>query len=199
MIPVIEQPEPASFAENVRKKGLSHLVKKGIPLNQPLPAKADIEPYWRACLTDLHQAYGGICAYLCAYIERGLGAASVDHFVAKSAEASLAYEWKNYRLACSIMNSRKGVYDDVLDPFSLPGHLFRLELSTGHIYPDPGLNPELMKDAQATINRLALDDQQCRKVRTDWYQEYLEYELPSDYLKKKSPFVWYEANRQGLL
>lgn len=22
---------------------------------------------------------------------------------------------------------------------------------------------------------------------------------PSDYLRKKSPFVWYEANRQGLL
>lgn len=59
MIPVLAQPEPAAFNTEVRQKGLAYLANKGFPLNQPLPPKAEIEPYWRACLTDLHGTYGG--------------------------------------------------------------------------------------------------------------------------------------------
>lgn len=199
MIPVAAQPEPVDFDVQVRKKGLSHLKKKGIPLNQPVPPKTEIEPYWRACLTDLHQAYSGICAYLGVHFERVMGGGSVDHFVAKSADAGLAYEWSNYRLACSTMNSRKREYSDVLDPFYLAPDLFRLQLSTGHIYPNPRLAAAPMRLVEQTIERLGLDDTQCRDLRASWYQDYLEYGLPADYLKKKSPFVWYEASRQGLL
>lgn len=199
MIPVMMQPEPASFDANVRQKGLDHLKRKGFKMDQPLPPRAEIEPYWRDCLTDLHQAYGGICAYLGIFFERVMGGASVDHFVAKSANAGLAYEWDNYRLACSTMNSRKRDYSDVLDPFSLASGLFRLELLTGHIYPAPGLLPETLRLVEQTIKRLGLDDPQCRELRARWYQEYLDHELPKDYLKAKSPFVWHEASRQGLL
>ena len=70
MIPVAVHPEPAAFDAQVRQKGLAHLRKKGFPLGQLLPPKAEIEPYRRACLTDLHQAYGGVCAYLCILFER---------------------------------------------------------------------------------------------------------------------------------
>lgn len=199
MIPVVPQPEPADFDAEVRKKGLAHLTRKGIPLDQPLPPKVDIEPYWRACLTDLHQAYGGICAYLGVFFERVMGGGSVDHFIAKSRNAGLAYEWSNYRLACSTMNSRKREYSDVLDPFFLAPDLFRLQLSTGHIYPNPRLEARAMLIVDETIARLGLDDPQCRDLRTRWYQDYLEHSLPADYLKRKSPFVWQEANRQGLL
>ena len=199
MIPVAAQHEPADFDAKVRKKGLAHLAKKGFALNQPLPPKADIEPYWRDCLTDLHQAYGGICAYIGVFFERVMGGGSVDHFIAKSTNAGLAYEWSNYRLACSTMNSRKREYSDVLDPFLLAPDLFRLQLSTGHIYPNPHLAPQPMRIVEETIERLGLDDPQCRELRARWYQDYLEHGLPADYLKQKSPFVWYEANRQGLL
>lgn len=199
MIPVMEQPEPAIFDEKVRQKGLTHLEKKGFSLAQPLPPKADIEPYWRACLTDLHQSYNGVCAYLGVYFERVMGGGSVDHFIAKSNHAGLAYEWSNYRLACSTMNSRKRDYDDVLDPFYLSPGLFRLQLSSGRIYPNPRLEAQAMRVVEQTIERLSLDDPQCRELRASWYQDYLEHGLPSDYLKKKSPFVWHEANRQGLL
>lgn len=44
-----------------------------------------------------------------------------------------------------------------------------------------------------------LDDQQYRSLLTSWYQDYLEHWLSSYYLKNKSPFVRFEANRQGLL
>lgn len=199
MIPVAAQPEPSAFDADVRQKGLALLNKKGFQLDDPLPQKADIEPYWRACLTDLHQAYGGVCAYLGFYFERVMGGGSVDHFIAKSANAGLAYEWCNYRLACSTMNSRKREYSDVLDPFFLAPSLFRLQLSTGHIYPNPDLDAVPMRLVEETIERLGLDDPQCRELRARWYQDYLEHSLPSDYLKKKSPFVWHEANSQGLL
>lgn len=199
MIPVIEQPEPDTFDAQVRAKGLAHLEKKGFALDQPLPPKAKITPYWRDCLTDLYQAYDGICAYLGVHFERVMGGGSVDHFIAKSANAGLAYEWKNYRLACTTMNSRKREYSDVLDPFYLSPDSFSLQLSTGHIYPNPGLDARSMSLVKETIERLGLDDQPCRDLRTSWFQEYLQNEISSEYLKKKSPFVWYEANRQGLL
>jgi hypothetical protein len=162
MIPIAAQPEPADFDAEVRKKGLAHLRKKGIPLDQPLPPKANIEPYWRACLADLHQAYGGICAYLGVFFERVLGGGSVDHFIAKSSHAGLAYEWSNYRLACSTMNSRKREYNDVLDPFYLAPDLFRLQLSTGHIYPNPRLEARSMRIVEETI--LGLPSDPCNET-----------------------------------
>ncbi|MCW8206724.1 hypothetical protein D8B24_06615 [Verminephrobacter aporrectodeae subsp. tuberculatae] len=199
MIPVAAQPEPPTFDAMVRRKGLAHLAKKGFSPNQPLPPKADITPYWRACLPDLHQAYGGVCAYLGIFLERVVGGGSVDHFIAKSTHAGLAYEWSNYRLACSRMNSRKREYSDVLDPFSMAPDLFFLELASGRIYPNPDLDAPQMRRVKKTIKRLDLDDPLCRDLRTRWYQDYLEHSLPAVYLKEKSPFVWYEADRQGLL
>ena len=199
MIPVAFQPEPAAFDAEVRQIGLAHLNIKGLPLDQPLPPKADLQPYWRACLNDLHRAYGGVCAYLGVFFERVMGGGSVDHFIAKSASAGLAYEWSNYRLACSTMNSRKREFSDVLDPLYLASDLFRLQLSTGHVYPNQNLHAVPMRLVEETIERLGLDDPQCRELRARWYQEYLEHKLPSVYLKSKSPFVWAEANRQGLL
>lgn len=199
MIPVQAQPEPAAFDADVRKKGLAYLQRQGFLLDQPLPPNADIEPYWRACMTDLHRAYGGVCAYVGVFFERVMGGGSVDHFIAKSANAGLAYEWDNYRLACSTMNSRKRDYNDVLDPFLLAPDLFRLQLSTGHIYPNPTLDAAPMRIVEETIGRLGLDDPQCREMRARWYQDYLEHQLPADYLKKKAPFIWVEASRQGLL
>ncbi|AQR64893.1 hypothetical protein BXU06_07305 [Aquaspirillum sp. LM1] len=199
MIPVTAQPEPADFDAKVRKKGLAYLNKKGILLDQPLPEKTAIEPYWCHCLTDLHQAYGGVCAYLGVFFERVMGASSVDHFIAKSTLAGQAYEWSNYRLACSTMNSRKREYNDVLDPFFLAPNSFWLQLSTGHIYPNPHLAAQPRRIVEQTIERLGLDDPACRELRARLYQEYLEYQLPSVYLKKLSPFIWCEANRQGLL
>lgn len=199
MIPVTAQPEPADFDVKVRKKGLAYLARKGFSLNQPFPPKTEIKPYWRDCLSDLHRSYGGVCAYLCVFFERVTGSGSVDHFIAKSANAGLAYEWSNYRLACSTMNSRKREYADVLDPFELTERMFRLDLVTGHIYPNPNLDQTTRDAVKETIQRLGLDDALCRELRTDWYQYHLRGDISSTYLEQKSPFVWYEAKLQGLL
>lgn len=199
MIPVTPQPEPPTFDSNVRQPGLAWLKGKGLSLANPLPKATKPHPYWQACLDDLHKSYSGVCAYLAVYIERAIGAASTDHFVAKSANAGLTYEWSNYRLACLAMNSRKLAFDDVLDPFTLPTGLFRLELVSGHVFINPAIVGQLLAEAEDTIERLKLDSPGNRSMRAQHYQEYVQGEISAGHLRKMSPFVWQEAQRQGLL
>lgn len=199
MLPVAPQPEPASFDKNVRQPGLKFLRDQEIGLNKPLAKGVKINSYWLKSLDDLYTSYGGICAYLAIHFERIIGASSVDHFAPKSCHAGLAYEWTNYRLACSRMNSRKNAYDDVLDPFELENGWFQLELITGHIYPNPELDPEITASVTDTIRRLKLDDTGCREVRSRHYLQYVQGDVNANFLKRYSPFVWHEANRQGLL
>ncbi|SUS06973.1 conserved hypothetical protein [uncultured Defluviicoccus sp.] len=124
---------------------------------------------------------------------------SVDHYVPISRRVDLAYEWSNYRLACLTMNARKRDFESVLDPFSLPPETFHLELVTGRIYPNPALSGPDAKEAQDTIDRLKLDNSGNRELRARRYQDYCESNLPEDYLRRHSPFIWFEAGRQGLL
>lgn len=210
MIYIEQQPEPENFNQIVRQKGLAHLQECNIDLNKPLPPSTKVSPFWRECMLDLHSSYKGICAYMGVYFEAVLGGTSVDHFIAKSSNAGLTYEWSNYRLACTTMNSRKNKFDDVIDPFSdiLKLELFHLNLISGEIFPNP--NPKLANLSQtekntilpkvrSTIDRLGLDDVICQKIRANWFDEYISQNISSDYLARKSPFVWSEAKRQGLL
>lgn len=188
MIHVDLQPEPAYFDAKVRKLGAAALARAA----DPLPS------HWRHCLDDLHKAYQGICAYLCIYIPRGTGGCTVEHFVAKSSSPNLAYEWNNYRLACSLMNARKNVFDDVLDPFNVITGWFQLEFSGLQVLPAPELSPSDAKAVQDTIDRLNLNDQECRDARAEWYDEYRRGHVDFDFLKRRSPFVAIEVERQGL-
>ncbi len=200
MIPVVEQAdEPADFDAKVRQKGLASLRKKGIALDQPVPEKTKLNPYWRNCLDELHSNYNGCCAYFAVFIERVTGGVSADHFIAKSNRAECIYEWSNYRLACLTMNSRKGDYDDVLDPFTIKKGWSHLELVSGRIYSNPALPPDIKDQVQETIARLGLDDPGNREMRCRHYNEYIFKDCTAAFLKKRSPFVYSEALRQGLL
>jgi uncharacterized protein (TIGR02646 family) len=206
MIPVAFQPEPASFDAKVRKPGLRWLKANQIPLKNKLPPKTTLKPVWRASLDDLHTAYGGICAYLCIFIERCTGGSSVDHYVAKSQIAGRAYDWDNYRLACTTMNARKRDYATVLDPFLLTPDTFHLELVTGRIFPNPARPSAEQTKARQTIDRLGLDDGACREMRARRFGEYLELRgshkdpaVVENWLLRYSPFIHAEAERQGSL
>lgn len=199
MIPVTPQVEPAAFDAEVRVPGNAWLAAKALNLAAPLPKGTKPPAFWRECLDDLHTLYGGVCAYLAVYMERATGAASVDHFVPKSAAAGQTYEWSNYRLACHAMNARKRAFDDVLDPFVMPADVFRLELVSGRIFVNSSITGQLLLDAIATIDRLRLDSSSHREIRARHYQQYIQNDISSNHLRKMSPFVWHEANRQGLL
>ena len=199
MIPVPLQPEPVpKFDTKVRQPGIAWLNLHGIALTSPPPDPAALPPLWRNTQKELWRSYQGVCAYLCIYFEWPLGANSTDHFVAKSQDAGQAYEWDNYRLSCMGMNRNKNKYDDVLDPFSLAPDTFVLNLASGKIGPNPSLPQATQEEAWATIRRLKLDDPETEKMRAAHYTEYLKG-VPGWKLKKDSPFVWYEAKRQGLL
>ena len=198
MIPVSPQPEPKDFDRKVRQKGLRFLKKSTNP-SGTLSKDMTFPPYWLDCLDELHTLYGGICAYLAVFVERVTGAVSCDHFVPKSKAPTLAYEWKNYRLACARMNTRKGARTDILDPFRVQPGWFCLELVSGRIYPNPNLPPSRRKKVQTTIERLGLDDTANRNLRADHYEGYLKGYYTSEHLKRQSPFVYEEARRQGLL
>jgi hypothetical protein len=199
MIPVAPQLEPASFDRIVRQKGLKWLARKGVDLDSPAPDGFEFNALWRNCLDDLYESYGRVCAYGGFYVEMVTGSPSVEHFVSKSKAPRLAYEWGNYRMVCSLLNGRKSDYEDVLDPFTLQPETFHLNLASGAIFPNPGLDTPARVAALATIMRLKLDDAECRRRRVEDFDGFLRDGLPADYLKRRSPFVWFEANRQGLL
>ncbi|SHM20111.1 hypothetical protein [Vreelandella subglaciescola] len=136
------------------------------------------------CPSSLNlQALTTACAYLCVHIERVTGGATVDHFIAKSPRPDLTYEWDNYRLACSVMNSRKGSFNKVLDPFQVQDGWFRLELVSGAIDPAPGLDPTLHQQVDDTIAQLKLDDTGNRHKRATDFQGFVE----GDYFCQATP------------
>lgn len=181
------QSEPPEFDEAVRQPGAKVLAGNAV----------DLPSLWTRCLPDLQAAYQGICAYLGVLIGDGTGAPTVDHFLPKSSHRSLAYEWANYRLACSRMNSRKNAYQDVLDPFAIEDGWFNLNLSNMAIYPNPSLDTKIKADVQGTIDRLKLDDRICRRARLQYYDAYANRGISFEYLEKWSPFVARELRRQG--
>jgi hypothetical protein len=196
MIPVQKQPEPDDFDLKVRQKGRKWLADNGLTNHGPVPKGTRLEPYWRECLTQMHKSYQRICAYSCMFIPPVTGALSIDHLVPKSQAIEHAYEWSNYRLVCSKMNSRKHVFADVLDPFDISDGTFRLELFSGRIYPNPELLGPEFKAATDTIHRLGLDDADLRAWRIECLDYFREGEISLVHLKKSCPFVYLELIRQ---
>jgi len=199
MLPVVEAIEPASFDQSVRQKGKKWIEDNHFDPDLPIPTGKTLKPYWTICLPELREKYLGICAYSCFYIHPIAGAASVDHFAAKSKKLSLAYEWSNYRLVCSRMNARKNHFDDVLDPFTLSLETFYLDFVTGAPYPNPEISSQLITDAEKTIKRLKLDDPDINSERLKGFDRCKDGNWSTSELQRVNPFVHFEASRQGLL
>jgi len=198
MIPVVWQAEPVDFDEKVRQPGKKWLVSHEIALDSTPPKASDLPNYWTHSNYQLWKAYSGTCAYLAIFFEWATGAASTDHFVAKSVHAGDAYEWSNYRLSCLGPNRNKGRFDDVLDPIGLHSDTFVLNLTNGEISQNPSLGGTLKADVKKTISRLKLDSFENNRMRAKHYVRYLR-KKDEVTLKELSPFVWYEAKRQDLL
>ncbi len=188
MIHVDAAPEPEDFDLRVRQPGRAALSAG----KDPLP------DYWRRCLPELLARYGRVCAYCCIYIPRVVGGPSVEHLAPKSKHPDLAYEWRNYRLVCALMNSRKRDFEDVLDPFDVETGWFELLPPTWQVTPRRGLDADTRQAVVETIERLELNDAECREQREEDYLAYAEAAITFTWLAKVNPFVAREVDRQGL-
>lgn len=210
MIRVVLAEEPADFDAKVRKPGLRAIAemvgepnlskrrgrKRDVVANSRDAIPADKFPaYWTEALPELLEAYGRVCAYMSFYIERVTGAASVDHMLPKSLEWQVVYEWHNYRLACSLMNSRKNNYRNVLDPFEVEDGWFRIELVGYQVIPAPQLPANIEAQVQATIDRLQLNDYECRKLREDYVNYFNQGDISLNHLRQRAPFLAREIER----
>ncbi|MBZ4334805.1 hypothetical protein [Corallococcus sp. AS-1-12] len=223
MIRVEKQPEPRppgfDFDNRVRQPGLSALAeltgqpqtltRSGRPIGQRAIRVEDLThndlrdyPYWTRALDAMHEAYRGICAYSCFYMEPLCGP-TVDHFVALSRTgAAQAYEWDNYRLACSLMNAAKNKFPDVLDPFVIQDGWFTLNLVTFQVEAAEGLDEPLKQQVQATITRLKLDSREVSNTHLKWFETYWKPMVPTQpiplwFLEQRAPFLVREMRRQG--
>ena len=213
MIRVKPAEDPPTFDADVRQPGLRAIAERvgEMPTRtagrryaqvaesrEEIPADA-FPSYWREALGDLLESYNRICSYLCLYIPRGTGAPSVDHMVAKSMQWGQVYEWTNYRLACSLMNARKGAIASVLDPFQIEDGWFALELYEFQVVPGRGPSVDVVTAVEDTIERLRLNDSECCKARSKFAEDYWQRHISLDYLRRHSPFVARELERHGKL
>lgn len=206
--------EPVDFDTKVRKPGLRAIAelageadlpkRRGRPRNAVATTREQIPAdkfpaIWTKALPELLDAYGRVCAYMSIYIEPVTGAASVDHMLPKSLDWREVYEWRNYRLACSLMNSRKNAYQDVLDPFEIEDDWFRLELVGYQVIPGANLDPEIHGHVEATIERLKLNGHDCLQLREDYATAFFQGDISLDYLRRRAPFLAREIEAQQRL
>ncbi len=196
MMRVMLQPEPSTFPAKVRRPGTAFLSQTP----HPTAAQWRTRNYWVRVLPEMHEAYGGICSYSCHWIPLDTGARTIEHFVAKTTAPRLAYEWSNYRLVCSTLNGRKGIHEDVLDPFELSEHAFVLDFPSLLIKPNTTLSSELTAQVNASIVRLGLNDEgTCLKSRVKWLSDYCTVPFSLAYLHDHAPFIASELQRQQLV
>lgn len=193
MIHVRQRPEPTDFDARVRVPG-----QQWLSAHPRAPAR-EMPPLWRDAMPSLRAAHKDVCAYFCCFVMPATGGGSTDHFVPKSKDRCVAYEWDNYRFACARMNARKRDASDVIDPFGLVDGWFVLAFTTMRVKPAPSLAPGDRARVKATIRRLGLNSQECTAERQQHWDNYDQHGLSAARFIEHAPFVAMEAARQGLL
>lgn len=192
MIPVALQNEPPTFAARVKNPGAAFLRR------YPNPTREEWKKgqFWNECLPDLRTAYRNICAYCCFYV--GLDA-SVDHFLPKATNRHLAYEWRNYRLAHSKINSYKGNSVGIADPFAIQPGWFTLDFDNCFVKPNPSSPSAVQKLVGNTITVLRLNrDDTLVQQRFSIVRNYAQDHCDMDFLEGHYPFIAAELKRQGV-
>jgi hypothetical protein len=169
-----------------------------ITREQDLPS-SELPPYWTTCLDSLMAGYDEVCAYSCFRIHKITGARSVDHFAPRSRAWNKVYEWTNYRLACSRLNSRKRDFTDILDPFEVQTGWFQLELVGFQVLPAPELDVGLKRRIETTADRLGLNDSDFCSARAQDAEHYWSEDVSLKVLREESPLVALELARQDRL
>jgi hypothetical protein len=157
MIPVSLPSPPAHYQSRVREPGLLFLAATPNPTSDEWGQHR----YWQRIHGYLYNRHKGICVYCASWTphprRRGVDHTSIDHFVPKSKDPALAYEWSNFRMVRAKLNNRKDSFEDVLDPCTLQPGWFRLNFTTFLLEADAALPARERMQVAATIQRLLLN------------------------------------------
>lgn len=208
MIPVSRAAKPTHFDADVRTPGrlaINRLVgkkpakgklKKVAATESKIPA-SKFPPYWRRVIPDLRRLYGGRCAYSALYIESGTGTPSVDHFVPKSRNWRLVYEWSNYRLSSLSVDAKKNNAENFVDPFEVKEGWFALELVGLQVVAGPRAPKARLKQIEASLPALNLP--LFIAQRSEYLDDYREGHIDLHHVERRAPFLAAELRRQGAL
>nr|VFK26937.1 MAG: hypothetical protein BECKMB1821G_GA0114241_102417 [Candidatus Kentron sp. MB]VFK31189.1 MAG: hypothetical protein BECKMB1821I_GA0114274_102116 [Candidatus Kentron sp. MB]VFK75383.1 MAG: hypothetical protein BECKMB1821H_GA0114242_102117 [Candidatus Kentron sp. MB] len=201
MIPVTLQPEPENFDVLVRQPGRRYL--ETVRKRNATPKFKGRNKHWKKASGALRKAYKRICAYTCVYLPQSPNSesdsGSADHFLPKSLYPELAYEWNNFRLAQSKVNSHKGDSTDVLDPFQVEAGWFVLDFPSCLVKAGLQLPQPMMDRINRTIDILKLnDDDTFVDRRYEIMSAYSDGEIALSSLEKRYPFLAVEIVRQGI-
>lgn len=193
MIRVWEKREYRGFDAEVRKPGQRFLATNPCPSSREFRNR----DYWRRAKKELHRAYVR-CAYTSLRLV-GSNGGSVDHFLPKSRYPSLAYEWRNYRLARQRLNNHKGDSEQVVDPFRVRSGWFVLSLPSCLIIPGADLDKETSQEVDTTIEVLKLNsDDNLPEERCNWLADWAAGNVSFPHLQNHYPFLAHEITRQKI-
>ncbi|RYZ89357.1 MAG: hypothetical protein EOP06_09445 [Proteobacteria bacterium] len=197
MLPLIPPIEFDGF-DHHRQLGLKWLAKKGGKPTQDEWRYGAV--FWKPACLELYTYFRGICNYSCLWISRGTGSRSVEHFISRDKDASLAFEWSNFRFVCGTLNGSKSSFEDVLDPFSIGPDWFHINFKTLRLHPNATLPPDIQDLCEQTIQRLKLNDDEWIEGRSHWIEQYCSHGPASfPILRRHAPHVAIELMRQGLV
>ena len=130
MIRIQRYSPPPHYKQDVQQRGRKYLARNPTPSSRDFNGHA----YWHSIHDNL---YSGICVYCATWTPRSGGAdqTSIDHFIPKSEEPSMAYDWDNFRLCRRRLNTRKGASLEVMDPFYIEDGWFTIDFTSFLIRP----------------------------------------------------------------
>lgn len=197
LIPITPPLPPQTYQQSVEVPGAVFLSTTPNPTRHQWSK----HNYWRHIHSPLYTAMNGICCYSASFTPRRQGKGpdhtSVDHFVPKTVDSKLAYDWNNFRLCRAKLNNRKDNFQDVLDPYVISNGWFRINFATFSLEPDSNLKAADANAVVQTINRLGLNsDDQYVNERARAVYAYVENRLSMSELRRFYPFLASEIAAQ---
>jgi hypothetical protein len=196
VIRIPQHPPPGNFNALVRRRGRRFLSRNP----QPTAAEFSRHDYWKKVHGNLYSLYHGICAYCAQWTPRlaspRFNYTSIDHFIPKSCEPWLAYEWSNLRLCRARLNLKKGDSLDVVDPLFVADGWFIIDFLTYLIKSNPSAPVWVRWRVERTITRLDLNSNDYVDERINIIRLYVLGRINLSQLHEKYPFIAAEVIRQ---
>jgi hypothetical protein len=183
VIRVARTPEPKAFA-SVRRRGTRWLAQH--PSGEP-------PSYWRDALPELQAAFGQRCGYSAMHDLNG----TVDHFVPRSRDRSLSYEWSNLRYAAQWLNGAKGDREGIIDPFDVEDGWFEVLLPSLQLVVSASAPAAVRHRLETTLRVLPIaHDERIIRQRRAWLKEYEDGHVTLEGLRRFAPLVAAALERQ---